>query len=795
VQTESITTFYYRYLRYFLAKDDTTATPYDKYMSLAYAVRNQMVDKWIETQKRYHRNNNRRIYYLSMEYVLGKSLRHNIVNLGLEDSVADVAAALGISLEEIYNEEEECELGNGAKGAMAACIQEAMATHGLPAMGFGLHYDYSLFRQEIKNGMQVEHPFDWLHKGHPWETLRPEYACTVCHNGRLVQGAGWKNYDEVIAMPYDYPVPGYHNDTVNTIRLWAARPAEEFLPDYSNHGEYVRACEEASEAGRVTKVLYPDEDVRRATEMRIKQQYFLVSASLQDILRRFKRHNRNILDLDKKVALHLFGSRCALAVPELMRLLVDRESVPWKKAWELTKNTLTYTSNAVLRDNLENWPTYLIEQILPRHAQIIYDVNQTNLDEIRKAGTSDDGLIRELSLVDEGEVKRFRMANLAALGSHIINGVSDMQSGELSKRLFAPMLQAGSVSICNVTNGIGHRRWLLCANRPLANLINDSIGSGWATRPDELEKLSPFARNREFLFRLGDTKHLAKRRMCDEIRRQFGIEISAQSVFDIQIGRIHPLKRQVLHILNVLYRYRRLKNGLLPTYFRTHIFSGKAMPSDQLAKQVIKLISIVSKIVNEDPATAGKMSVVFIPDYNMTMGEYIIPAADISEQIATPHLEACATTNMKASLNGALTIASRCGSNIELAERIGSENIVMFGKTAGELMSMRDYRPWEIVKSDPDLKDIFAFIDSVLSKMPEGDLSVRPLLATIQDSDQYFILADFRDYVQKQDSIDAMYGDRMKWLATCVNNISRSGYFSSDRVIMQYSEKMWNVTP
>jgi len=803
MQIESINTFYYRYLRYFMAKDDATATPYDKYMALSYAVRNQMVDKWIETQKRYHDNNDRRIYFLSMEYVIGRSLYQNIVNLGLEESLSEAAVDLGFSLDQIFDVEHECELGNGAKGVLAACFQEAMASLGFPAMGYGLHYDYSQFRQEIINGNQIEHPYDWLHKGHPWETLRPEYACIICLNGKISQQAGengtmprtrWEGYDQVVAVPYDYPVPGYRNNTVNTIRLWSARPTEEFLSDYVNHGDYVRACEETTQAGRITRVLFPDEDVRRATEMRIKQQYFLVSASLQDIIRRFKQHNKDILDLDKKVAVHMFGSRCALAVAELMRLLVDREAVPWNTAWEMTRNVFSYTSNAVIRDNLENWPTYLLEQVLPRHAQIIYEINQIHLDDIRKSKAPDTERIRELSLVEEGEVKRFKMAHLAALGSHGSNGVSLLQTEALRRKIFPVLLQCGSMELRNITNGVAHRRWLLCANRPLAHVITEAIGKNWASNPHELERLAECMRDDEFMFRLGETKDAAKRRLSDEMRRRYGMDIPPQAMFDVQIQRIHPYKRQVLHVLHILSRYLRMKKGEeLPT-FRVHLFAGKAMPSDHLAKQIIRLIWMVSKIINEDPGAAGKMAVGFVPNFSMSTAELLIPAADLSEQIATPHLEACATSNMKFAFNGAITIASRCGSNMEMLERIGGENIVVFGRGIEELEALRDYRPWETVDANPHLKDIFSFIEQSLSTFPDGH-AVLPLLATLRDTDPYYILLDFADYIEKQNTVDALYIDRRRWLSMSLMNIAHSGYFSGDRMVKQYADELWHITP
>lgn len=793
---ENITTFYYRYLRYIQAKDDSTATPYDKFMALSYAVRSQMVDKWISSQKQYHEDNPRRVYFMSMEYVFGKSLRQNIINLDLEKSVLEAAENLGFSLEELYDEEEDFELGNAGIGRLAASLVDSMATLGLPAMAYGLHYDYAVFRQVLKNGMQHEQPNDWLHKGHPWEIKRPEYSCSVQFNGKVKPEKNieqeWIADDAVIAEPFDYPIPGFCNDTVNTLRLWAGIPSEEFLPDYSNHGDYVRACEEKFQSGRITNYLIPDDDIRRATEMRIKQQYFFVSASLQDIIRRYKLHNSDITNFDEKVVIQLNGSKCAIAIAEFMRLLVDEEKVPWKKAWSITQNVFTYTSHAVSFENLERWPVYIVEEILPRHLQIIYDINEGHLNQVRGKGKYNDSMIRELSIIEEGEVKWIRMAHLAVLGSFSINGVSRAQSDILKNNIFNTFSDFIPGKLRSVTNGVALRRWLICANKPLAGLITDMLGTGWMTDFEEVKKLESFKDDPEVIARLGDIKHAAKRHLQAFLAERLDIAIDADTFFDVHTRKIHPFKRQMLHILYILRQYLVIKNGGDLTVQRTHIFGGKATPSDFLARQIIHLINIVVEIIKNDPDTANKMNVVFVPNYNLTLAEKIIPAADLSEHLSAPGYEASGTSNMKFAVNGASIIGSPSGSNLELEEKLGSESFVMFGHAGDELKKMKSYNPWTLIEKNDELQAIFKFLDETIPIFPDGNL-VNPLLATLRDKDQYLVLRDYTDYIKKQDAIDKRYHDRTAWHSQSLVNVARAGWLSSDRVVGEYATKIWKL--
>jgi len=795
---ESIKDSYYRYLRYFLSKDDPSATDYDRYMSLAYAVRSEMVDNWIKTQNFYHTNNGRRIYYLSMEYVFGKSLHMNIINNNLIDAVAETAKDVGFSLEGLYNCEDDLDLGNGGKGRLAASFQEAMATLRLPAMGYGIRYDYAQFKQSIEQGAQKEKPYDWLHKGHPWEIVRPEYTCIVKYNGESHPIGNddpraphkWDDPDIVVAVPSDLPIAGYHSPTVNTLRLWSARAAEEFLSDYSNHGDYNRACEELTSSGRISKVLFPDGDVIRATEMRIKQQYFLIATSLHDIVRRYKVYNDDISKFDTKVAIHLNGSRCALAIPELMRILVDEELLEWDTAWKITKNVFSYTSHAVSRDNLEVWPVYLIEQALPRHMQIINNLNHLHLEPLRQQLGANIRDIQELSIIEEGEVKRVKMGHLAILGASNINGVSKIQTSLLERVIFPKVFENKSRTLHNVTNGVSHRRWLHSENNLLADLITDSIGDSWITDSRELIALNELKEDNSFLEKLEEIKAINKQRLLISFRKKLNFEFDSDALFDVQCKKIHPYKRQVLHVLHIVSRYLRLKNGEAVPQKRLHIFGGKAMPSDFLAKQIISLIHVVADVINRDPDMADKMKIVFIPNYGLTWAGKTVPAADLSEEIATPGLEACATTNFKMAINGAILIASKCGANVEMIEALGQANIFSFGHECDADFS--GYCPYDFLEKNPHLHAVFTFLEEILTSTTGGE-TIFPLISSIRDADKFKILPDFQEYLAQQNAIDALYQDRRAWNQMCLNGIAKIGIFSSDRAVREYAEKIWKV--
>lgn len=794
---------FYRYLTNFLAKDEATATPFDRYMALAYAVRNELMKNWISTQKRYRDRNARRVYYLSTEYILGKSLFQNIMSLGIEHEMAIAAKSLGFSIDSIYEQEDDFMLGNGSEARFAACLLESLASQDYPAMAYGLRYEFGQFRQEIRKGVQIELPNDWLRKGNPWEIVRPEYAHIVQFGGecrtRAKDGFGvyeWNNTESAYAIPYDIPIVGFRNNTVNTLRLWTARASEEFLPDYQNHRDYERAYADRSKYSDITKLLFPDEDVRRATDLRMRQQYFFVSASLQDIIRRFRRDNQSLLELDKKVVIHLGGSRCALAIPELMRILVDLEKVPWEKAWEMTRNIFSYTSHAVSREDSEVWPVYKVGQLLPRHLQVIFDINQIHLDEVRKKLGSDSSLVRELSLVEEGEVKRLRFADMAVLGSFSVNGVSREQTEILRTKVFPNLSRyCGDKFSCTV-NGINLRRWLLNVNRPLGLHIIKHIGDRWIRNPELLAQLENMAGDDAFLRGFEEIKKAAKSRLSRLLQSSLGITVDESMMFDIQVARIHGSKRQLLHLLYLLHCYLCVKNGkgIPGGVRRLHLFSGKASPSDFLAKQIISLITVVANRINNDPMTKNLMQLVMVPDFSISFAEIVVPAVDLSEQLSTAGQEPSGTFTMKLAVNGAVSIVSLSGATIEFAEKVGEGYIFTFGKKAGEIASMGNYRPSDLLSSDERLKAIFTFLEKDLIPATSDGHAIYPLLSTLRDTDRQFVLLDFADYCAKQELVDKLYTRHDAWLRSGVMNIARSGWFSSDRAISEYARRIWNIS-
>lgn len=796
---ENIKDFYYRFLRYFQAKDNATATTYDKYLALCYAVRSQMIDFWIDTQKRYHDSNPRRVYYISLEYILGKSLRHNIINLNIENNVSDTARDLGFSLEELYEKDDDFELGNGARGRLAACMIESLATQGIASHSYGLRYDFAQYHQIIENGMQVERPCDWLHKGHPWEIIRPEYAGSVQYGGKSVplNGDGfskpcnWLSTEKVVAIPYDLPVCGFQNNMVNTLRLWSARATEEFLPDYLNHGDYTRACEENTQSGRITKLLYPEEDVRRTIEGRLKQCYFLVSASLNDIVRRFKLYNSDMTDLPKKAIIHLNGSSCALAIPEMMRILIDEERLPFEAAWETTRKLFSYTSYAVGKEDPELWPVYMVTQIFPRHMQLIFEINQFHLDRTRR-WVGDNEMIRDLSVIQEGEVKRIRMGTLAAIGSVAVSGVSYEQSDLLKSRVFPELVRSNTTAFSRKSVGISHRRWLLNINRPLASLITEAIGDGWTRDAQKLEDLGKFIVRDDFCNRFWDIKHAAKRRFANYLKQSLGIEINPTDLFNVQATRIRQSKRQALHVLGILARYLELKTSERVIVKQTHIFGGKAAPTDHLGKQMIHLVHLVADIINNDPDTRGKLRVVFIPDYGMSWAERLIPAADLSEHLSVPGIEAVGSGCIKFGLNGALSIVSRSAISLEYIERMGEANTFAFGVTQEQLPHPNSYQPFDIIYKSEELKRIFKFIESKVDEIPGGS-AIFPLLGTLRDSDSGYVMLDYADYMGRKNAAEALFGERIAWARKSLQNIAAMGCFSIDRLVAEYNKEIWNV--
>lgn len=791
---------YHRYLRYFLSKDDSTATLHDQFMALAYAVRSEMVDRWIRTQNHYHESKSRRVYYLSPEYILGKSLHQNVISLGLLDDVRETAAELGFSLEEVFEKEDDLELGNGGKARQAACMQETLATLGYPGMGYGLRYDYGLFRQRIVDGRQVEVPYDWQNREHPWEIPRPEYQCVV-HFGGTSEPKGtpekraphwWLNTANVLAHPSDIPVPGYGCSTVNTLRLWSSRPAEEFPPEYAHHGDYVKACEEMAEAGRITRVLHPESDVLRSTPGRIRLQYFLVSTSLQDIVRRYKYDHGTIDGIEKHVVIHLSGSNCALAVPEMMHILVDIEDAPWVQAWEVTRNIFTYTSSAVSFEQHEIWPVYMIEQLLPRHMEIIYELNAQHLEDCSAKTRGNVDLIRDVSVIEEGEVKRVKMSHLALLGATCVTGVSRAQEELLRSRVFPGVMKVTGKPVRTITSGVAHRRWLLGQNPAMANVVTEAIGDGWVLDPMQLSRLEPLAADSAFLERFVQAKRAGKERLLGYLRAERGFDYDLDAMFDVQCMRIQPCKRQMLYLLYIVSRYLRLKEGDGPKQHRLHIFGGKAMPSDFLAKQTVTLIHLVADAINNDGDAHGRMHVHFLPDFGLTWADRLIAGVDLWEAIGAPLAEACPTSQFKVAFGGGISIASRGGVNDELIEVLGDD--VVFGFGDGTHHDTADYSPSAKIYESTQLHASFNWLEQLLYGSSVGE-GVFPLLASIRDNDHFRVIGDFDEYCAAQDLVDAAFADAADWRRRGALSLARAGAFSCDRAVKEYAQYLWHVEP
>lgn len=794
------------HLHYTLAKDQYTATKRDCYNALAYTIRDYLIERWIETQRTYYDKDAKRVYYLSLEYLMGQSLKNNLINLKLYDICNQALTGLGYNLEELSTIEWDAGLGNGGLGRLAACYLDSMATIGLAGYGYGIRYEYGIFYQKIENGYQVETPDNWLRYGNPWEIGRPEYIYPVCYGGRIHQYVDkngqlqfeWVDREEVIAMAHDTPIPGYSNGTVNTMRLWGAKSARGFDLNYFNHGDYIRAVEDRNRTENITRVLYPNDNVFEGKELRLKQEYFLVSATLQDILRRYKKGHENFDQFKDKVAIQLNDTHPSLAVPELMRILIDQENITWDKAWDITVNTLGYTNHTILPEALEKWPVQLLEQVLPRHLQIIYEINRRFLEEVSRRFPGDVGRLSRMSLIEEGPQKKVRMANLSIVGSHQVNGVSALHSKLLQTHLFKDFNELYKGRFINVTNGITPRRWLRLANPELASLITDHIGDTWITHLNELEKLVKLADNSDFRQKWAQVKHRNKEKLARSIRFSHDIVLNIDSLFDCQVKRFHEYKRQLLNVLHVIALYNFMKaNPDAKVVPRTVIFSGKAAPGYYMAKLIIKLINCVADKVNNDPAIKDKLKVIFMANYRVTLAEMIIPATDLSEQISTAGYEASGTSNMKFALNGALTIGTLDGANIEIKDAVGDDNIFIFGLNADQVMNLRQtgYNPWEYYNKNPELKQVIDMIQKGYFSPSQPHLFQPIVDSLLSGGDHYLLLADYADYAACQDKVRAAYTNQDLWIRKSILNVARIGLFSSDRAVQEYADKIWHAKP
>ncbi|MGW8287826.1 MAG: glycogen/starch/alpha-glucan phosphorylase [Desulfobulbales bacterium] len=795
----------FHHLMIFQGRDPKLVGDRDMYKALSYTLRDVLIKNWIKTQRNNYDRKRKRIYYLSLEFLIGRSLGNTLINLGFYDEAAEALKALGCDLDVIREMEEEAALGNGGLGRLAACFMDSMATLGIPAYGYGIRYEFGIFNQKIINGYQFENPDDWLRYGTPWEFQRPHHMFPVHFYGRVTHykdsngnsRAEWRDTEIVMAMPCDYLVPGYRNSHVNNMRLWTAKASRDLDLSFFNKGDYIGAVQRKVKSETLSKVLYPSDDIREGQELRLRQQYFFVAATLQDILRRYKKKNDSFDKFSEMTAIQLNDTHPAIAIPELMRLLVDIEGLQWDRAWHICVDTFGFTNHTLMSEALEKWSVELIGRVLPRHLEIIYEINHRFLQEVIRLYPGNVDKQRNLSLIEEEPLKKVRMAPLAIIGSHSINGVAELHSSLLQRKIFKDYYEIFPERFNNKTNGITQRRWLLKSNPELAHLITATIGDEWITQLDQLRHLEPYADNPEFQKKWALAKMKRKIKLAQYISRECGVNIDPKSMFDVQAKRIHEYKRQLLNILHVICFYHRLlddpKKQVVP---RTVIFSGKAASSYWKAKLIIKLINSVADVVNNDPRTEGRLKVVFVPNYGVSVAERIIPAADLSEQISTAGTEASGTGNMKFALNGALTIGTLDGANIEIRKEVGVENIFIFGLKAEEVEHERktlSKTPQDIYDGNADVRWT---IDSIRSGLfSKGDKDLFRLLteSLMNPDDPYFFIRDFEDYLRCQDEVSLAFARKKSWWNKSILNVARIGKFSADRTIREYAEGIWGI--
>ncbi|MBI4637560.1 MAG: glycogen/starch/alpha-glucan phosphorylase [Candidatus Rokubacteria bacterium] len=786
-------------------KFPAVATKNDYYLALAHVVRDRLMHRWVGTVRTYFEKASRTVAYLSAEFLLGPQLGNNLVNLGIDDQVRRAVADLGLSLDELLEQEPEPGLGNGGLGRLAACYMDSLATLQIPAIGYGIRYEFGIFDQAIRDGWQVEITDKWLRLGNPWEIPRPEIAYNVRLGGHTepsVDDAGrycvrWVPERVIVGSPYDTPVLGYAVNNANLLRLWRAEAPESFDFQAFNVGDYYGAVEEKMVSENITKVLYPNDEPAAGKQLRLEQQYFFVSCSLQDMIRIHLQRAKTLDHFHEKYAVQLNDTHPALAVAELMRLLVDEHRMDWETAWQITTNTLAYTNHTLLPEALETWPLPLFGRLLPRHLEIVYEINRRFLDEVRRRYPGDDARASRLSLIGEGGEKRVRMANLACVGSHAINGVAQLHSELLKATVLRDFYELAPEKFSNKTNGVTPRRFMVLSNPGLARLITAAIGDTWVRNLDELRKLEPLAQDAGFRHEWRRVKGDCKRGLAEKIRRATGVDVDPSFLFDVQVKRFHEYKRQHLNVLHVVTLYNRLKRGVVTDLTpRTFVFGGKAAPGYVVAKLIIKLINAVAETLNADRDTNQVLRVVFFPDFNVQNAQPIYPGADLSEQISTAGLEASGTGNMKFALNGALTIGTLDGANIEIREAVGAENFFCFGLTAEDVRRRKaeGYRPRDLYEGNAELREVLDLIGSG-AFAPSDRTLFQPLVGSLLDRDEYMLLADYPLYVACQAEVSRAWQDREQWTRMSVLNVARMGMFSSDRAIREYCRDIWRVEP
>lgn len=806
LDSESIKRSLANRLEYIIGKDLYTATTRDWFNCSALVTRDRLVERWMQTMRTYYQQNAKRVYYLSLEFLIGRTLSNSLLNMAMHAEFRQALVEIGIDINTICETEPDAALGNGGLGRLAACFLDSMATLGIPGYGYGIRYEYGMFNQRIENGQQVEHPENWLRYGNPWEFPRPEVLYPVKFFGRVVDYRDengqrrfhWIDTEQVMAMAYDTPIPGFNTNTVNNMRLWAAKATRDFDLQYFNEGNYIRAVEDKNLSEDISKVLYPDDTTMMGRELRLKQQYFFVSASLQDILYRYLKHHDTFDELPNKVAIQLNDTHPVLAIPELMRTLIDIHKLDWDRAWDLTSATFSYTNHTLLPEALETWSIGLLERMLPRHLQIIYEINHRFLERVRHTFPGDSDRIRRMSVVSEEGERRIRMAHLAVVGSHKVNGVAQLHTDLMKSTIFRDFDELYPEKIINKTNGVTPRRWLNHCNPRLAQLITNSIGDTWPVQLENLKQLTPLANDDAFRSEFRAVKHSNKCIVANLVKQELGIEINPDSMFDIHVKRIHEYKRQLLNVLHVITMYNRIRaNPSADTVPRTVIFAGKAAPAYKMAKLIIKLINNVADVINFDPVVAERLKVVFFPNYNVSLAEKLIPSADLSQQISTAGTEASGTGNMKFALNGALTIGTLDGANVEMRNEVGDENFFIFGLTTDEVVEhkSRGYNPWDFYNGNEELRNVLDMIRNGYFSPYSPDL-FQPIFETLTNGgDHYLLLADYASYIARQEDVSALYRDQDAWARKAILNVANMGKFSSDRTILEYAREIWKAEP
>ena len=787
-------------LIFLIGRSPKEASQRDWLNATLHAVRDLVTEGWITTARQSRAEETRRVYYLSMEFLIGRTLSNAMIAEGVYDVAEKALAELNVDLEEIIEKEVDPGLGNGGLGRLAACFMDSLATLAIPAMGYGIRYEYGMFRQKIENGQQVERPDDWLEKGAPWEFMRPSKRFSIDFGGHIYfedKKCIWNPAEKVTALAYDQMIPGYKNDSASTLRLWSAHGGELFDLAEFNRGDHLAAVATRSANQNLSRVLYPDDSTWNGRELRLRQEYFLVSASLQDILRRHLRTHGTLNNLADKVAIHLNDTHPALAIPELMRILIDLHGYSWQHAWDMTRRIFSYTCHTLMSEALETWPVEMMAKILPRHLQMIFEINDHFLEYVKTYVTTDMDFIRRVSLIEEGYQRKVRMGWLSVVGSHKVNGVAAIHSDLMVTSTFADFARIYPERFTNVTNGVTPRRWLAVANPKLADLFDQYIGSEWRCDLSQIEKLKAFADKGEFKRAVADIKYDNKVKLAQYVKKTLNIDLDPHALFDVQVKRIHEYKRQMLNVLHIIARYNEmLAHPEKDWQPRVFILAGKAASAYYAAKQTIRLINDVANVINNDERLKGRLKVVFIPNYSVSLAQLIIPAADISEQISLAGTEASGTSNMKFALNGALTLGTLDGANVEILDNVGEDHIFIFGNTVEQVEALRreGYRPFDYYQNDEQLREV---IDQIIRGdfSPEEPNRYHSLIQGLQYHDYYQSFADFRSYVEAQKAVDKKYQDRDVWIASTIQNMVNMGFFSSDRTILEYAKNIWKIEP